>query len=478
LNNEFQTDIQEINRQAQAIGLNTGGTFASDLAVYLGGGQGTSSAGTLTNGTVSLNLSNSTVDAQSLGLTSLQATNATNYDMGVSSATSVNTILTNATNIGNEAGGGSDATVFNFNGPGFGTTANPAAAIAVTVNLANVNAGNANDITNLVDNINSAIQAAGKTNTAFAAANITASVVTNASGGQQLAFSSGNAAFSVTSTDQMSSALMGSFDGTTPGEGNVGGFLTQVAGGSTELGTAGASGAANAAADLTYQGPVTTAAPQTITINAGGQNSVTVNLTAANTATFGNTLTAINQAIQDSGNAALQKIAAVQTVSGTSKTFNFVSSLPNFTVTVGSDANDTTALEGVTSTSMVTAAHATTPQATGATLAGMQVGSASTADISTLTGATAAVSAVSSAVLALGSAQAAIGKGENQLNYAINLATSQITNFSAAESQIRDADIAQQAANLTKAQTLQQASIAAMAQANSAPQAILSLLKG
>src|ERR1035438_3091634 len=40
LNNEFQTDISEINRQAQAIGLNTGGTFAQNMAVYLGGGQG------------------------------------------------------------------------------------------------------------------------------------------------------------------------------------------------------------------------------------------------------------------------------------------------------------------------------------------------------------------------------------------------------------------------------------------------------
>jgi len=64
------------------------------------------------------------------------------------------------------------------------------------------------------------------------------------------------------------------------------------------------------------------------------------------------------------------------------------------------------------------------------------------------------------------------------LSYAIDLAQSQITNFSAAESSIRDANVAQQAANLTKAQVLQQASIAAMAQANSAPQAILSLLRG
>jgi flagellin len=43
---------------------------------------------------------------------------------------------------------------------------------------------------------------------------------------------------------------------------------------------------------------------------------------------------------------------------------------------------------------------------------------------------------------------------------------------------IRDADIAAEAANLTKAQVLQQASMAAMAQANSAPQAVLALLRG
>ena len=52
------------------------------------------------------------------------------------------------------------------------------------------------------------------------------------------------------------------------------------------------------------------------------------------------------------------------------------------------------------------------------------------------------------------------------------------SNYSAAESGIKDADVAAEAANLTKAQVLQQASLAALAQANSAPQAVLSLLKG
>ena len=74
--------------------------------------------------------------------------------------------------------------------------------------------------------------------------------------------------------------------------------------------------------------------------------------------------------------------------------------------------------------------------------------------------------------------QGKVGAGENTLNYAINLAQSQITNFSSAQSQIRDANIAADAANLTKAQVLQQSSIAAMAQANAEPQAVLKLLQG
>ena len=89
-----------------------------------------------------------------------------------------------------------------------------------------------------------------------------------------------------------------------------------------------------------------------------------------------------------------------------------------------------------------------------------------------------ALSSLTSAVSNLGSVQGKIGAGQNKLQYAINLAQSQISGFSAAESRIRDTDVASEAANLTKAQVLVQASMAAMAQANSAPQAVLSLLRG
>ena len=78
----------------------------------------------------------------------------------------------------------------------------------------------------------------------------------------------------------------------------------------------------------------------------------------------------------------------------------------------------------------------------------------------------------------LGKAQAVVGRGENQFNYAVNLASSQLTNLAASESRIRDADLAAESANLTKSQILLQAGIAALAQANSAPQQILSLLHG
>ena len=93
------------------------------------------------------------------------------------------------------------------------------------------------------------------------------------------------------------------------------------------------------------------------------------------------------------------------------------------------------------------------------------------------TNATGALTAITTAISNLGTVQGAVGAGENLLNYATSLANSQITNLSSAESSIRDANVAQEAANLAQAQTLQQSSIAALAQANSMPAALLKLLQ-
>ena len=98
--------------------------------------------------------------------------------------------------------------------------------------------------------------------------------------------------------------------------------------------------------------------------------------------------------------------------------------------------------------------------------------------IDTSADALAAITNIDAAVAALGLAQGTVGTGQNRLQFAIELAQSQISSFSAADSRIRDADVAAEAANLTKAQVLQQSTLAALAHANSAPQAVVSLLLG
>jgi flagellin len=100
-----------------------------------------------------------------------------------------------------------------------------------------------------------------------------------------------------------------------------------------------------------------------------------------------------------------------------------------------------------------------------------------TLDISTQAGAQAAVAAVSAGITVLGTVQGQVGQLQNRLSYAINLAQSQIVNTKAAESRIRDANVAEEAANLTRFNILNQSGIAALAQANQSTQAVLSLLR-
>ena len=70
-----------------------------------------------------------------------------------------------------------------------------------------------------------------------------------------------------------------------------------------------------------------------------------------------------------------------------------------------------------------------------------------------------------------------MGQIQNRLNFAISLAQSQQVNTKAAESRIRDANIAEESANLTRYSILNQSGIAALGQANQATSAVLSLLR-
>ena len=98
-------------------------------------------------------------------------------------------------------------------------------------------------------------------------------------------------------------------------------------------------------------------------------------------------------------------------------------------------------------------------------------------DISTSGGAATAVTTIATAISNLGSSQSTVGTLENRLQYAMNLAQTQAVNVKAAESRIRDANIAEESANLTRYQILTQSGIAALAQANSSNGAVLALLR-
>jgi len=89
-----------------------------------------------------------------------------------------------------------------------------------------------------------------------------------------------------------------------------------------------------------------------------------------------------------------------------------------------------------------------------------------------------ALAQVQTAISTLGSAQATIGTLQNRLQFAINLSASQIVNTQAAESRIRDANIAEEAANMTRYNILMQSGIAALAQANQTSSSVLALLRG
>lgn len=92
-------------------------------------------------------------------------------------------------------------------------------------------------------------------------------------------------------------------------------------------------------------------------------------------------------------------------------------------------------------------------------------------------GAKTALDAIRSAIVTLGQVQGKVGAGQNRLQQAIDLATSQITNFQAAESRIRDADTAQEASSLARLSVLQRAGTAALSQANFSSRSFIALLR-
>jgi flagellin len=385
INNEYQSLVGEINRQASNIGLNTGGTYNTNLGIFIGGGN------TQSNSQVTVNLSggNNAVDSAALGLS------------GTSVGGGGVALTGNSVNLNNTAvtfaAGGTQAFTFNV--------ANAAgAASTVTATVTGGSAGLDGD--QVISSLNSQLQTAG----------ITASIGSNGS----LQFS-GTSAFTV---QAISAASAGN-----------------------SVATAGSTIASNTGFYNINSANYTAGTGAESVVFQDANSSYTVNLASGLTAS--QAVASINSQLANSG------ITAVLGPGNSNGDIN-IQSQSSFSVQEVTNAGG----GGLFSA------------------AGSQTVSGPSASASSTGNADAALTAIQNAVTNLGLVQGKVGAGENLLNDAVNLAQSQITNFSAAESRIRDANIATEAAALTKSQVLQQSSIAALAQANSAPQQLLTLLKG
>jgi flagellin len=87
------------------------------------------------------------------------------------------------------------------------------------------------------------------------------------------------------------------------------------------------------------------------------------------------------------------------------------------------------------------------------------------------------IATVDTAIAAVSKQRADFGAAQNALEHTVNSISVAAENFTASESRIRDLDVAAEMVNFTKSQILQQAGTAILAQANQAPQSVLSLLK-
>ncbi|TQK69583.1 MULTISPECIES: flagellin [unclassified Nocardioides] len=89
-----------------------------------------------------------------------------------------------------------------------------------------------------------------------------------------------------------------------------------------------------------------------------------------------------------------------------------------------------------------------------------------------------AITAIDAQIKSVSTARANLGAYQNRLEHTIANVNVAIENLSASESRIRDTDMASEMMSFTRSQILSQAGTAMLAQANSAPQGVLSLLRG
>ena len=191
---------------------------------------------------------------------------------------------------------------------------------------------------------------------------------------------------------------------------------------------------------------------------ADGRNIQIAQTTSADNAGLGQGLTSATAGTNNTANDAL---VATTAAAGTTVTVNAVGTIR------------------LTSTEAITIAG-NAPAKAGYAVGSMALGASAlnSVSVTSVANANVAISRVDSALTAVTSLRATFGSVQNRFDSVIANLTSAAENITAARSRIQDADFAQETANLTRAQILQQAGVAMLAQANALPNNVLTLLRG
>jgi flagellin len=132
---------------------------------------------------------------------------------------------------------------------------------------------------------------------------------------------------------------------------------------------------------------------------------------------------------------------------------------------------------GTSITFQVGASDGETLSITGRSLFGSGASFDVNSDIFNFSG-TVTLASIDNAIDTVSTARATFGSVQNRLEHTLNNLSSYEENLTASESRIKDVDMASEMVQFTKFQILQQAGTSMLAQANSAPQSVLSLLRG
>ena len=268
--------------------------------------------------------------------------------------------------------------------------------------------------------------------------------------------------------------------------------------------------AANAGADAIAT--AINSAASSIGVTATASNSTTLNgLTAAGTVTFNINGQAVSAVIGDRNDLS-SLVSAINGVSGTSgvtATFTSSSAKNDITLTttdgrnirIENFANSTAGNDSITvggstlteganisavktgtvaltsSKGAISTGNANADVFAGAGTNNSSFASVAAIDISSASGASAALAVIDAALSQVNSGRADLGAVQNRFSSTIQSLMVTSENLSASRSRIQDADFAQETANLSRAQVLQQAATAMVAQANQLPQQVLQLLK-